>query len=342
MLISDPKQASIPISEITTQGVGTGQYVLPDQLRKDGPWILYPAKGSSIYFRPKFHLGKPVETEETRFSSLHSATKHYDQKLRPTIIDDQIEEMSIDLGHSGWQYLTDLKSNYYHLPLSSFLSWQSLARNPKALSTGLFRMEIDEKFCQKIRDELAIIWDLIPIGIWLDSYQRFIRWLETEGLPESYISSLGSSKFDLLKSLVPGFADLESYFQTTDTRSLRVLPMSQMKGVIGSWHQLLRQNHNSNSQWPTDLGAELKDWINTTSYPREISHLSDVEHMNGVTYLPMFMAHVTAGEIAATTLSKNESYLKFAIRVLIDFDRTGWYQPIHTMFLCHLLANKKT
>ena len=52
MLLSDPKQAPVKIEELKSQDVGTGRFILPHAMQRDGPWLIYPAKDSKTQFRP--------------------------------------------------------------------------------------------------------------------------------------------------------------------------------------------------------------------------------------------------------------------------------------------------
>src|SRR5690606_30823868 len=107
-----------------------------------------PEQDSVIKFRPAIYTTHEVdllgelEAEATRkeIHSLHEAARLYDPKSQPLIFDEQITAMATDFGHSGWQYLADLKMNYAHLPLSTFESWRALVRNPHALSVAVFRL----------------------------------------------------------------------------------------------------------------------------------------------------------------------------------------------------------
>ncbi|MGA6403360.1 hypothetical protein [Pseudomonas aeruginosa] len=68
--------------------------------------------------------------------------------------------------------------------------------------------------------------------------------------------------------------------------------------------------------------------------------LSLVEFTDAVAYLPIFMAFVTAGKARITDLPATPAYLKFAIRLVSDFDRQGWFVPVHALMVSYLLASQ--
>ena len=74
------------------------------------------------------------------------------------------------------------------------------------------------------------------------------------------------------------------------------------------------------------------------------SHLENYSKeaaMNAVVFLPIFMAHVTFGLAKIEDLISHEdmtTYLHFSIMESSNFNREGWYLPVHDAILAHLLA----
>jgi hypothetical protein len=86
----------------------------------------------------------------------------------------------------------------------------------------------------------------------------------------------------------------------------------------------------------------LRKWvIRKEELAPEIKNLSLIPETNAVTYLPIFMAHVTSGKASLEELDVPLPLLKFAIRLISDFELTNWYRPTHAMMVAHLLANDK-
>lgn len=338
MLLPDPKQAPISIPEKTTQGVGTGWFETVPAMERKGPWLIYPAKDSPVLFRPELYIPSDgcSATDADDVHSLHHATQLFHPKLFPQVIDEQIAMMASDLGHSGWQYLADLKHHFSHLPLSSFESWRSLSRHPEALAVAVFRLEIDEDFCARIRDELAVIWECIPLPLWAGVYSRFRDWLTCQGFPDVLRERVLNNRKAVLPAVVSGFEFVDNYLETGDASRLQKAPVGL---VLPEWYQILRRIHEANRNWPTELGDVLSSWVKKQPLPSRIVSLSQAEFSDAVTYLPIFMAYVTAGKSCLSELPVNQAFLKFAIKMISDFDRNGWYTPVHAMMISYLLAS---
>jgi hypothetical protein len=340
MLLSDPKQAPITIPEKTTEGIGTGWFESLPVMERKGPWLIYPDNDSRTLFRPALWIPADNHIEATvgegDVHSLHQATQLYHPQKCPHVIEAQIAEMAIDFGHSGWQYLADLKQHFSHLPLSTFESWLSLSRNPEALAVAVFKLEIDEAFCGRIHDELAVIWECIPLSMWASVYARFRSWLADMGLPDVLLKNILNNRKTVLPVVVTGFDYVGDYLESADTSKLtRIEP----EYVLPLWYQDLRRRHESNRNWPTDLGAELSAWVDKQSLPYSIKGLSVVQFTDAVTYLPIFVAYVTAGKATLDELPVDQVLLKFVIKMISDFDHSGWYTPVHALLVSYLLAS---
>jgi elongation factor P--beta-lysine ligase len=109
--------------------------------------------------------------------------------------------------------------------------------------------------------------------------------------------------------------------------------------ILTEWYQALRRTHEANDHWPTDLGSVLSAWVQKQDLPAQIKRLSQITYSDAVTYLPIFMAYVTAGKAQLDDLRLNTAYLKFAIKMLSDFDRSTWYNCVHAMMVSYLLAS---
>ncbi|WP_164707986.1 STY4851/ECs_5259 family protein [Paraburkholderia phosphatilytica] len=340
MLLTDPKQGRVEIPEMSSEGAGTGRFRAPLSMRRDGPWLVYPATGSSTQFRPVLYVPEELSGTDipAEIRSLHTAARVFHPVRQPDVINRQIADMATDLDHSGWQYLADLRQHYRHLPLSVFESWLALSRNPSALATAVFRLEFDEAFCERIRDELAVIWECIPLPGWATAYARFREWLVRQGVPEVLLDSLLRNRRAMLPAVVSGFKEVGNYLETADPTSLPRLPVER---ILPDWYQQLRRTHEGNNRWPVDLGFLLKEWIRKQPLPSQITNMSMVEYTDAVTYLPIFMAYVTAGMAHIEELKERRSYVKFAIKMVSDFDRSSWYTPVHGMMVSYLLASAR-
>src|SRR5690606_5042658 len=106
------------------------------------------------------------------------------------------------------------------------------------------------------------------------------------------------------------------------------------------WYQELRSQHPTKWSWPTILGKELSSWVDQQDLHHLVKGLSLDEFTDAVTYLPIFMAFITAGKANLSDLPVTPAYLKFAIRQVSDFDRQGWFIPAHALMVSYLLASQ--
>lgn len=341
MLLSDPKRESVRLTVFGTETVGRGIFAIPTVTERDGgPWLIYPSKTSKVRFRPELYFPLRIE-EGTRPEpqSLHAAASMFHPVRCPDVIDRQIEAMATNLDHSGWQYLDDLRRHFGHLPLSTFESWRSLSGHSDALAAAVFRLEIDESFCGRVRDELAVLWECIPLSVWVSKFAEFRNWLGSHGLPEALITSVLDNRRIVLKTVVPGFDHIGDYLATGDKATLRKPPIAH---VLPHHYQELRRNHEADSRWPTELGQDLALWVNQQPLPLAIRQLSNIDYSHAVTYLPIFMAHVITGKTGMAVLQHPLPYLKFVVRKISDFDRHGWYLYVHAVVVSYLLTSEST
>lgn len=343
MLLSDPRQAPIVMPERESEGVQTGVFLTIPTMERVAPWLIYPEKDSSVKFRPALYvLSKPCSPASadvgttTEVCSLHEAARIYHPQHRPNVINEQIATMAADFSHSGWQYLADLKFHYAHLPLSTFESWRALARHPEALAVAVFRLEIDETFCWRIRDELAVIWECTPLALWSTTYRRFQDWLAVQALPDVLQSRILENRRAVLPAVVSGFEYVGNYLETGDASQLQRAPIQH---ILPMWYQSLRRTHEANDHWPTEFGSVLSVWVRKQDLPMAIETLSQIHYSDAVTYLPIFMAYVTAGKVQLNELHLDLAHLKFAIKMISDFDRNAWYTCVHAMMVSYLLAS---
>ncbi|ATD59961.1 hypothetical protein CNX70_07015 [Janthinobacterium svalbardensis] len=336
MQLADPGKPSLMLKERTGPDEPVGEFEVALEMQQGGPWLIYPLPESPVLFRPRLYIPALVEAAPLVIASLHDAAVAFHPKRAPHVIDEQIVAMTQDFAHSGWQYLADLRRHFAHLPLSTFLPWQSLAANPEAVAVAVFRLELDTAFCERIRDELALIWESIPLPLWVKIYGLIRDWLLNNGLPDSYQSNLLANRTAALSTVVPGFDQFGPYLETGERRSLPKVP--PLEFILPDWYQTLRRTHSGNLDWPSMLGERLKDWMQhrEPAFSREITSLSNANFTDAVTYLPIFLAHVTSGKATLDELSDDPLTLRFALKLIADFDRALWYNPVYALLVSYL------
>lgn len=337
MLLSNPKQ-QIEVPTIYSHGAATGEFEVSCDLERDGPWLIFSTNDSTTKTRPFLYISPNsdhIESETLlKIKSLHHAAQLFHPIYRPHLIEQQIRHMADNLSHSGWQYLSDLKTDYQHLALSTFEAWRELARQPLSLAISLFKLEFDYAFCERIQQELAVLWGTISVQVWVMAYSRFKAWLSEQGLPDALVTQVLMNREQTLHGIVSGFEFIKSYLQAPIPTNLQPAPL----GVVSLWYQELRQRNAQENAWPNELGMSIKDWMLQQNLPTTIRTLSLNEETDAVTYLPIFMAFVSTGRANLQDLKFPLQDLKFQISLTTDFDRIAWYSPVHAMMVSHLLA----
>ncbi|ABM21364.1 hypothetical protein Maqu_4094 (plasmid) [Marinobacter nauticus VT8] len=334
MRLDDPRAIPVEVPERVSQGVGMGVFEIPPKMMKNGPWLLFPPAESSLKFRPTVWVTEDsANTSESHVNTLHSAAKAFHPVHNPNAFDQVIWAMARDFSHSGWDYLRALKEQYSTLPLSAFESWKALANNTSAIAAAVFRLEFDPAFCRRLSNELAVIWETVNVQTWIDVRAGQSNFLVDQGIPEELAEKLVEDRISSVATAIPCFMHLSNYLREPKHVNLEQVPYVFAKICFED----LRRNHADDQRWPEWFKVELTNWIHQQSFPAEITTLPDVGFSRAVAYLPVFMAAVTAGKTNFSDLTESLPELKFAVRVLSDFDRDAWYEPTYSLVLSNLL-----
>lgn len=342
MQVHTPEAESIELQAESTQGLQIGIYSLPPRLQKDGPWLLYPAKDSDIFFRPAIYLPNSAAAEtavEPEIRTLNSAARYYHPKRRPVVFDSVLDDMAADCLHRSWLYLCELKERYAHIPLSAFEAWKHLSRHRQALALAVFRLEIDRTFAERLQQELTVIWEEITIEQWRAAVRRYVQGTSQQfGIPEDTLQNSVCTRMEQLSTQIPLFKHQSGVILEERETNAKEVPL---QFLLSEWVGELRIRRQS-ARWPVNLSEALNCWIQRH---RDYAWMQDLQmptFMRPVCYMPVFAASVTAGTANFSDLSTDDAVVRFGFRVLSDFDRDGWYEPAYTATLAALLQAKRS
>ncbi len=338
MSLTDPLQTPIELEKHCTEGVATGLYHTDLLKRQPDLWLVYAPAESELSFRPCLYVTQEQSAVavDREIKTLHSAAQAYHPVANPDVIKRVISQMAEDYHHTGWQYLAALKQNYSHLPLSTFETWKALAQSPAALALAIFRLELDESFCLRLRDELAVIFETIPLQVWINIRQIFKSVLIEAGLPEIFVESTIKNRDGVMRLVVSGFDHITDYLDTGDANALWLPPLEH---VLPIWYQQFRRDH-ADDQWPESLKEQLRTWLVSSDLPMSIKQLTGRNYTDSVTYLPIFMAYVSVGKASIAQLGDNQTLIKFFIKQHAEFDRR-WFLDLHALMVAHLEKYKR-
>lgn len=341
MKVHVPEESPVELHPRSTQGLTTGVFELPERLRKDGPWLLYPAEGSATFFRPAIHVPDaaactPDEGQEIK--TLNSAARYFHPNIRPDVFENVLDDMAVHFMHSSWLYLTELKQRYKHVPLSAFEAWKHLSRHLHTLALAVFRLEMDVRFAERLQQELAVIWEAVTVEQWKTALRVYVQGVSHQfGIPEEMVKSSAKSRMRLLSAQVPLFRDLSEGLCEDDLKpSSGGVPL---RLVLPIWLGELRARQED-TQWPVILNDPLNVWVRQHEDYAWMLGLEMPGYMKSVVYMPVFAACLTAGLATLSELAADDSDLRFGFRVLSDFDRDGWYEPVYSATLSGLLHAK--
>jgi len=336
MLISEPERNPIDLEPKLIEGVNVGLFAIPNLMEKEGPWLIVPQAKSDVTFRAGFYDHTEKETI-LEISNIKTAVEQFGHGRRSSI-SDFIKTIEMQPKNNNWNYFIKLWEKYSHLPLPTFIVWESLVKNHKAMALLLLKMEMDERLIQRIDREYTIIWEMISPYVWIEAKKSFGCYLSSVGLPDDTILNVTNGLFDKLHQALPNFSkDIINFIKTEKMPNL--LPDFIMKGdVFTDWVQNLVRD-NSDASWPNRFEGRLLRWLHNK--PEVNSYLNiPNKYQYPVAILPIVCASIAADQTRISDLFVFEKETLFNIKLIRDFDH-NWFNPVYSYFLnLFLLENK--
>lgn len=283
-----------------------GHYQLSSEQYDEGLWLIYPAPESPVQFRPAiFDNSSEKFIEPFQHHSLHIAARAFHPNHNPEAISRIITEMVGNPEHSGWLYFESLKQHFSHLPLSVFETWKALVQQPKALALAVLRLRLDGVFCERMRNELAVVWEWLALQDWfaaISAYKPYIRTkIVAQGLnpddfplPENCIPTSVLCHDEILRNHVfKGF--LSEIEMIVVEKTLGEIFDKKHDSRYNRHYNALRQNNNQ--RIPETLSDGLQKWLEKQQdvFFNKVRCLSKVPFDRAVVWLPVFTACVKAG-----------------------------------------------
>ncbi len=342
MCLSDPKKNKSNLGQHIQLGQLKGKYVLDAADYDAGVWMVYPSQNSPVKFRPSIWENKLNEISElTDTQSLHQAARNYHPIHRPDAIDCVIEHMQCDARHPGWSYFQELlDTQYSHLPLSTFETWKCLSKYPDALTLAVLRLGLDDAFCERIRHELAIVWEWIPIQSWQKSIEEHRKYRDV------IVSALRNLNLPMPPQetrVLP-----RSLFGQNEELCLHVEKGFSVQNINLNLLQLLIDNHynqirilHQEEYWPTSLNNNLESWLFKQSNELSIwaRKFSKMQYDRSVLWLPIFIAFVRVGKakVEDILLNTNKHQLIDNFYQIYGFD-DSWFNYICAITTSYLIG----
>lgn len=340
MLLSEPERNAQELPSRRSEGVVTGEFDIPSAVDKNGPWLVVPHRESLVSFRPVFLSGKyekPSGDEDSR--TMQRAVLTFDHHALVSSFTPVLQQMALNPGHSGWQFLKSLYEKYSYLSLGAFEGWKALVKHPEALAMSLYKFGFDPEYMQRLEKDFPIVWEVFPVSILKEASERYWQWMQDQGMPEDLINTHLKPEFLKKLQVVMGMTDphIAKWLDTCQFPQEFQLPEQIIHGMISTgWYQTLLRNHGDGETWPDDFGTRIKRWcqaLNADILGFEPEH----DFRNAVVYLPVYLAAVAAGIEHLEALFPNEAEAAFHIRKTRDFD-VDWFKSVYQYALLKFIS----
>ncbi|WP_404360505.1 STY4851/ECs_5259 family protein [Methylotuvimicrobium sp. KM1] len=340
MLLSEPERHPIELHSRMSQGVATGEFELPAIIDRAGPWLIVPAKSSSVTFRPVFIPGNSNPSEPvSEIRNLQRAVLTFDPKSPVNAFEPVLNAMALNPAHSSWQFLKNLYDNYGYLPLSTFEVWRALVRIPAALAMAMFKFEMSVDFISRIETEFPFLWELFPIVEIRNAAERLKHDLLQKGVREEFVPELIKKMYDCFSEAVSSYnGNIKKWLNDGSIPQETQMPNAVMQHAVSTWYQELIRTRRDDS-WPAFGGTRLKRW-SLTQEESPISFEPEMDYRNAVVYLPVFAAAVAAGKSNFDDVFANSTDAVFFLRQVRDFDNQ-WFSDMYQYSLLRYTANNK-
>lgn len=339
-----PGEEAISLPAIESDGVATGVWEFAPEGRESGSWLIYPAAGAAVAFRPTLWT---VCGEAKTSTALGAAIAVTDEIRRLKVLDDVIATMAQDFTDPCWGDLENLAIHLGHLPLTTLDLWRRLSRCHEGMvGLALRFMVMPGGFLDRFEQELPFLWEVIPLGAWVGAREA----LRKQCL-DLFGAESGASVFRTY--LKNRFGDLVAQhgvlhfllgLVTKEVQEPSHIAALRQFGRMGAANQLwegensyamcLMRNH-SGEQWPTGFQSAVSE---ARSDSRIAPYLcpSAACYRDSVINLPVMLAvHATTGWIPAW-IEQPERIADIRMHRTFDPD---WFDQAFNLTIARCLAD---
>lgn len=178
-----PTEEPRVLSEWVSEGVPCGVWSIEGLKPGFAPWLVYPAPGSALEFRPLCIGGAvageddPATVDQLPTCALAAAIGLSSSEARIPTIDAVLAAMAEDYDHESWSMLDGLWSAFGRLPLCSIDTFKVLATRPEVVVAMLFRSELPAAqlggHVRELKQQLGMTLELVGITVWRRAIDKF-------------------------------------------------------------------------------------------------------------------------------------------------------------------------
>lgn len=179
--LTDLAAEVITLNQSKSEGTPTATWRTIPDLDRTLPWLIFPARTSSVSFRPTVFTSPDLVATNEAIDSLHCrlsrAIAHRFSRERLAEIAHVLDKMSVDFAHPSWTLIDKIWGVFNHLPLSSLDLFRALGSHPSAAAALLLRTELSDEsrseLSRRLRDECGMVWELVSIDEWRSALGKF-------------------------------------------------------------------------------------------------------------------------------------------------------------------------
>jgi len=264
--LESPGQEPVRLLEVGCDDPGCRAWDFSPNLVEPGCWLIYPARGSKLTFRPTlWYVGGEI-ADGNDYANIVATG---DDSERSNGLDKLIESLASDHSHPNWIEVEQLAEQVGHLPLETFDLWRRFARSSPGMAALALRFgNLKTDFLYRFAQELPFCWETVAWHDWRTGAHLSERYCK-ELFPEDTYKLV----FDaFLRSRIESFAAeygalfyvlgivSADYFEEARNDVARLKIGGQMaNGWLfqggDSLLNKLRCRHGDNEEWPSSFNT---------------------------------------------------------------------------------------
>jgi hypothetical protein len=345
-----PAEEALRLVALDSQGVATGTWEFATETREAGSWLIFPAPGAELPFRPTLWT---INGDIAAAGLVTQAIGLAEPAEREQALDTAIQAMAKDFLETGWEDVERLASQLGHLPLVTLDLWRRFARSPSGMAALVMRFgTIPGGFLERFALELPFSWETVPFIAWRSAIELLKRQCDSwygEAGGTVFRSHLGNRTAELC-SLHPALNNLLGFARAAavgdvhpEVRAFRhPSALVMLNGMLFSGEQSplqrLLRNHadvgNGIVQWPTYFNGRVAQ---ARRHPSHASLLcqQDFGFHDGLINLPVLLAIQAATNETGEWFENSDSTHDLRSHMAFDPD---WFTDAYDLTMARCLA----
>lgn len=348
--LETPGEEALQLAALDSQGVATGAWEFAPEKREAGAWLIFPAPGAELPFRPTLWTINGDIAPAGRVTQAIGLAAPAD---REQALDAAIQAMAIDFLDPGWEDVERLASQLGHLPLVTLDLWRRFARSAAGMAALVMRFgTIPGGFLERFALELPFSWETVPFIAWRSAIELLKRQCDSwygEAGGTVFRSHLGNRTAELC-SLHPALNNQLGFARAAvvgdehpEVRAFRHPgALVMLNGMLFSGEQSplqrLLRNHadvgNGIVRWPTYFNGRVAQARRHSSHASLLCQ-QDFGFHDGLINLPVLLAIEAATNETGEWFENSDSTHDLRSHMAFDPD---WFTDAYDLTMARCLA----